>query len=143
MNLFKNLLWAAAPIIFLPVIGCGEAYQFAEVDGVLLIRGEPGHKIRIQYIPDREQGTTGPISVAETDSQGRFTLELRENNGTPLGSGAVVGWHRVTLSDQQLAESATGEGVPIRLQPEYSLPGSTPLKQQVNEGKQTIKLAVP
>ncbi len=48
MNLRKYLLWAAASIIFLPVIGCGEAYQFAEVDGVLMISGKPGHKVCIQ-----------------------------------------------------------------------------------------------
>jgi hypothetical protein len=57
--------------------------------------------------------------------------------------GAVVGSHRVVLTDLQLAASATGQGVPIRLAPEHSLPGSTRLKQEVKPGKQTIEIQVP
>lgn len=143
MSLIKKLVWAAASIVILPAIGCGEAYTTAEVEGVVTIKGEPGHKLFVQFTPDSEHGTQGPPSFAETNAMGEFTLELRQNDGTPLGQGAVVGWHRVVLSDQQLAESATGAGLPIRLPPEYSLPGSTPLTQEVKPGKQEIAIVIP
>jgi hypothetical protein len=143
MSSIKRLLWAAASIVILPAIGCGEAYTTAEVDGVVTIKGEPGHKIFVQFTPDFEHGTQGPQSFAETNAKGKFTLELRQKDGTPLGKGAIVGWHRVVLSDQQLAESATGAGLPIRLPPEYSLPGSTPLTQEVKAGKQEITIEIP
>jgi hypothetical protein len=143
MKLFKSLLWAAAPILCLPLVGCGDAYNVSEVEGVLKLNGQPGNNVLIQFIPDAGRGTKGPMSIAETDIDGKFTLELREKNGTPLGMGAVVGWHRVTLSDQQLAGSATGQGVPIRLSPDLSLPGSTPLMHEVKKGKQEIELFVP
>ncbi len=57
--------------------------------------------------------------------------------------GAVVGTHRVVLNDLQLAESATGAGIPIRLKQEWSLAGSTPLKQEIKPGKQTIEIKIP
>lgn len=122
--------------------GCGRSYQVAEVEGQLRIGGQPGHKIQIQFIPDVDTGTLGPISTAETDNQGRFVMQLMEGSGAATRPGAVVGWHRVVLSDLQLAASETGNGIPIRLDEKYTLPGSTPLAQEVKEGKQTIEIEV-
>lgn len=131
-------------VALLVTFGCGGAtYEVAEVDGVLLINGEPGYKINIQFIPDVDRGTKGPISIADTDSNGRFTLQLMEGAGSSVRHGAVIGWHRIVLTDLQLAESETGKGVPIRLKQEYTLPGSTTLTQEVKPGKQTIEINVP
>jgi hypothetical protein len=81
------------------------------------------------------------MSTAETDENGVFSLSmLREGRVEP---GAVIGPHRVVLNDLQLAESATGAGVPIRLPANYGLAGSTPLKETVKEGKQRIEIRVP
>jgi hypothetical protein len=113
------------------------------VDGVLLIHGQPGKRIRIEFIPNIDKGTKGAPSMAETDSDGHFTLKLKERDSSAPRNGAVVGWHRVVLSDLQLAESATGRGVPIRLPKEYSLPGSTPISQEVKEGRHTIEIKIP
>jgi hypothetical protein len=123
--------------------GCSKGYQEAEVDGVLLIHGEPGKLVRIQFVPDVDKHTLGPPSTAKTDDQGHFTLLLSEPGSDDVHPGAVVGWHRVILSDLQIAHSATGRGVPIRFGPEYSLAASTPLAQEVKEGKQTIEVKVP
>jgi hypothetical protein len=128
--------------VLLVLVGCTKAPETGEVEGVLLIKGQPGHKVRINFLPDAEKGASGPQSTAETDDQGRFKLELLAEDG-PSRPGAVVGWHRVVLSDLQLAQSETGVGVPIRLKPDYSLPASTPLAQEVKPGKQTIELVVP
>lgn len=121
--------------------GCKKSPETAEVDGLLLIKGQPGHKMRITFVPDGDKGTQGPQSTAETDDQGRFTLQIMDESGSG-GPGAVIGWHRVMLTDMQLAASETGQGVPIRLEPDYSLPGSTPLEQEVKPGKQTIEIKV-
>jgi len=138
----KPLISAAivlAPIV--SVIGCGGPnYKIAEVDGVLLIKGKPGHKVRIEFLP--EVGVEGPASAADTDAQGKFTMQVMDRDGSSQ-AGAVVGKHRVTLSDLQLAESATGRGVPIRFGPEYAVSSSTPLTQEVKEGEQTIEIVVP
>jgi len=141
-----RLSFLAAALLFLTAAGCGPPYQVAEVEGVLLIKGKPAPRVHIQFIPDAARGTRGPISMAETDANGRFTLQLKEGDGSVTKPGAVVGWHRVVLSDLQLAESATGEGVPIRFGQEYMGPTTTPLTQEVKEageGKQTVQIQVP
>lgn len=134
------LLLGACCAIAPPSIGCsGKEYEVAEVDGVLLIDGRPGHKVHIEFIPD--VGTLGPASSADTDATGKFTLRLMERSGAST-PGAVVGSHKVTLSDQQLSESATGKGVPIRFGSEYTLPSSTPLTQEVDKNRQSITIEV-
>jgi hypothetical protein len=123
--------------------GCGKSYQTAEVDGVLLIHDEPGNKVRIQFMPDGSKATHGPISVAETDAHGRFTLRLNDGDLGSAQPGAVVGWHRVVLTDLRLSASDTGVGIPIRFSSDYGLPGSTPLAKEVKNEKQTIEIRIP
>jgi len=129
-------------LLVLGLAGCGKSIPTAEVDGVLIINGKPGDKVRVQFDPDGEKGGHGPPSTAETDATGHFTLELMSDSGKRK-PGAVVGWHRVTLSDIRLSESSTGKGVPIRFGPDYTLPGSTPLQWEVKPDKQTIELKIP
>jgi hypothetical protein len=69
-------------------------------------------------------------------------MQIIEPNASTGRPGAVVGWHHVVLSDMQLA-AADGRGVPIRFGSEYSTAGTTPLSQEVKEGKQTIEIRVP
>jgi hypothetical protein len=126
--------------------GCSQPeYEIAPVEGVVMIKGKPGHKINLQFVPDIDKGAKGPSSFAQTDAEGKFTLQLQSVGQDVAKSkpGAVVGWHRVVLSDLQLAESATGRGVPIRLDSTYTLPGSTPLRQEVKPGANAITLELP
>jgi hypothetical protein len=132
---FTALLFAAT------ITGCGKSYKVAEVDGQLLIAEKPGNKMHIQFVPVSPDGTKLPYSNADTDDQGRFSLEMREGNSTV--NGAVVGTNRVVLTDMQYAEAGAGKGVPFRLKPEYTAAGSTPLRQEVAEGKQTVEIKVP
>ena len=137
------IILAASTLLALSGCGGGPSYEIAEVEGTLLIKGQPGNKIGIQFIPDVDAGTQGPVSTADTDDSGHFKLQVMSGAGGAPEFGAVVGSHRIVLTDLQLAASATGQGVPIRLAPEHSLPGSTPLKQEVKPGKQTIEIQVP
>lgn len=121
--------------------GCQKPeYQVAEVDGVLTIKGQPGRKVHVEFVPT--EGTLGPNSAADTDDAGHFNLHLITRDGASP-AGAVVGKHKVTLSDKQLAESATGRGIPIRFGPEYTLAGSTPLTQTVKPETQSIHIDLP
>jgi hypothetical protein len=134
----------AASLTIVALAGCGRApYEVAEVDGVLRIGDKPGYKVYIEFIPDVNTEASPPASMAETDAEGHFTLQLHDRRGGSTQPGAVVGRHRVVLRDLQLAESATGAGVPVRLSPDYALVGTTPLTQDVTEGKQTIEIQVP
>src|SRR5262249_19088967 len=125
----------------LAIVGCSKPpYEIAEVDGALLIKGQPAKKVHIEFVPDA--GTNGPRSAGDTDDQGKFVLHVLERDGSsPLG--AVVGKHKITLTDMQLAESATGQGIPIRFGSEYGVSSSTPLSREVGPAKQTIEIQVP
>lgn len=140
--MFRIIALLLSSMGLLSAAGCSEPYTIAEVEGQLLINGKPGNKIYLQFVPDPDQGAKGPTSTATTDAEGRFKLQLEEKNGSPR-PGAIVGWHRVVLSDLQLAESSTGRGVPIRLQQSWLLAATTPLKQEVKPGPQKIELKLP
>jgi hypothetical protein len=139
-NLTRAAAYLVATLLLFTAPGCGKPYKVAQVDGTLTIAGRPANKIHVQFLPISQDGTKLPISNADTDAQGKFALEMREGNDTV--SGAVVGTSRVALSDMQFAE-ANGRGVQFRLKPEYTLPGSTPFRQEVTSGKQTIEIKLP
>jgi hypothetical protein len=142
-NLLRSRVTQLALLI--PLVGLApgcthQDYQLAEVEGQLIIKGQPGNKVHIEFIPDT--GVPGPTSAADSDEQGKFTLHVMSRDGTSP-AGAAVGSHRVTLSDRRLSESPDGRGVPIRFGQEYTLSGTTPLKQEVKPGPQAIPLQVP
>ena len=141
-SLGRAFLWSIC-LVAMAVGGCKKSYSVAEVEGRLIVGGQPAPKVRIEFVPDVDSGTKGPSSVAETDAQGNFKLSLIEKDLASARAGAVVGHHRVALTDLRMAESSTGRGVPVRFGSEYTLPGSTPLRQEVKEGPQTIEIKVP
>ena len=124
--------------------GCGgREYEIAEVEGVVTIDGRPGDGIRLEYAPDGSQGGKGPTSTAETDDQGRFQLEFYDEDAGSMQRGAAVGWNRIVVTDQRLAESSTGRNLRMRLSAEYMSIGSTPLKREVVPGRQSHEITIP
>lgn len=122
--------------------GCSSAPATVPVKGVLMVQGKPAAKVAIDFHPDTTKGNKGPSSRGETDEQGRFTLTY----STPehVGQGAVPGWHKVVLSDLQLAASETGHGVPIRFGNQYGSIVTTTLEYEVKSGgPQEITVEVP
>lgn len=115
------------------LIGCPSEPAQGTVEGVVLVNGQPGPKIRIEFHPDERKKTQGAYSFAETDAEGRFKL---------VGPVAV-GWHKVVVQDMRLAQSETGRGVPVRFGPEYAKVLTTPLDAEVKPGPQSITIEVP
>jgi hypothetical protein len=142
MTEYLRVVLACLSLLTFGLTGCSSGLPMAEVEGQILVNGKPGDKIRVEFHPDEVKGTIGPSSVAETDAEGRFSLSY-VNPAYGQGSGAVVGWHRVVLQDLRLAESETGQGVPVRFPSDYSMISTTPLEQEVKEGKQTVTITVP
>ena len=144
MTYLRPLLHSAAgmiPLFFAAALtGCG-SYKVAEVDGTLTIHGKPGNKVHIQFVPVSPEGKRYPMSNADTDDQGKFAMAMLE--GSTVHNGAVVGTNRVVLSDSQFADAQFRNGVQLRIKPEYSTLGTTPLTQEVAEGNQTIEIKLP
>jgi hypothetical protein len=83
----------AFPFILLTLFGtgCSPGPKMAEVVGTIKVGGQALEKIQIEFLPEAD----GPRSRGLTDSQGRFTL----NTDDGLKKGAVVGKHRIILTD--------------------------------------------
>ena len=96
-------------LILLILAGCrNDAYQLAPVSGQVKLDGKPLSQCQIRFQPIAVSGAgmaPGPGSFAETDDQGRFTLEAIN----PSRPGAVVGKHHVWLSTAKPAGAMKSE----------------------------------
>ena len=137
---FRRCLGLAA-MSFVTLAGCGDSIQFAPVRGQVLVRGEPGRAVRVEFHPDSSGGTHGPSSSGETDAEGRFTLAYATPSRT--GQGAAVGRHRVVLRDLALAASETGLGVAVRFGPEYANLLATPLTAEIKADGNDLVIELP
>jgi hypothetical protein len=118
--------------------GCGAGGPtFAEVEGVLRVKGKPLPNVVVEFLPDPEKGTSGPKSQGFTDEKGRFTLRADTNQG-----GAVVGWHRVVLSDPNEERPPQGQAPKkaSRIPAEFTRSNTTPFRREVTAGKNSFEL---
>src|SRR5262245_46419465 len=91
-----RLLFCAAVLI---APGCSPTPPMAQVEGVIKINGAPASNLRIQFAPSEDREGVKPVSSsAVSDAQGRYKLKCE--NGQ---SGAVLGNHKVVVTDNNLA----------------------------------------
>jgi hypothetical protein len=131
--------------------GCKSQPPVVEVEGVVQLAGKPLPQVRVQFMPDPEKGTVGPISVGTTDEQGRFKLVCADQR-----PGAVVGWHRVVITDMRTRLPRTARhgrrdddekqpnpkptSLSSRVPDRYTTSGHTPLSVEVKPPKQEVTL---
>lgn len=82
-------------ILCLILIGCGQGHNTHEVEGRVLLAGQPLDRIEVIFIPDETAGTVGPRSLAVTDENGFYKLMTEDGKSI----GAVAGKHRIVLND--------------------------------------------
>jgi hypothetical protein len=140
-------LFALLVPVGLTALGCGPKQQFAEVSGVVLLNGKPMPDALVEFLPDQEKGTRGPMSMGTTSAGGRFRLVSSDSDRR---GGAVVGFHRVLIQDARSIPKARSdfsmdkppENVPSRVSYVYGKAASTPLRQEVKPGPQEVTLEV-
>ncbi|HXG11456.1 MAG TPA: hypothetical protein VNK04_17005 [Gemmataceae bacterium] len=129
----------------LTAAGCARGPEFAEVEGTARLNGKPLANVRVEFMPDPEQGTEGPTSSGITDKDGRYRLFYADQR-----PGVVVGKHRVLIHDLAPYENLPPGRLPdsYKLKPprvpaRYYDSSSTPLRKEVKAGgPQTIDLEV-
>jgi len=142
-QLLHRVAFVAVSLAPTLLVGCGgPSIPVGEVEGVLLINGQPAGNMFVQFIPEAGGEASPPPSNANTDESGHFVLNMIEPDGS-MRPGAAVGTHRVVLRDLQAASAPNPGAVRIRIPVQYTMPGATPLTQSVKEGKQTIEIKVP
>jgi hypothetical protein len=134
--------WIARTVFLLAALGaagCSSRPAVVEVEGVVKVGGKPQPHLRVQFMPDPEKGTQGPISSGATDDEGRFKLVCADKR-----IGAVVGWHRVVITDMgtrlfKTHSHADDEKVqkqkvqPNRVPDKYTTAAQTPLSVEVKD----------
>lgn len=139
----RRLVFPAALALALAAAGCGQSLETSEVEGVVRIGGKPTKGLMVQFMPDPAKNTQGPTSTGETDEQGRYRLRYSLPNSSSPSSGAVVGWHRVVVTDMEHAPAPQGQAPkPGRVSTHFAEVATTPLSKEVQRGKQTIDLEV-
>ena len=90
--------------ILLVCVGCGDGLPVAPVSGNVTLDGKPLVGASVTTQPISVTGNNpGSGSFATTDEQGRFELELVK----PAIKGAIIGEHRVMISQASTAHSST------------------------------------
>ena len=126
------------------LVGCGKSLpEFGEVEGVVLVQGKPQRGLLVRFLPDPDQDNDLPINASgQTDDQGKYRLRYYYKGAE--GLGAPVGWHRVLIEDTTLARVPQGAAPPPKIIPKsYANPATTPLKEEVKPGQQTIDFQIP
>ncbi len=127
-------LWLPGLLVLL--CGCGvNTPDLVEVEGVLMLNGQPLPEFKVMFHPDPEELNFGLSSSGETDQNGKFTLLYQS---TPPKSGAAVGWHKVTLEDLVPAKLRDdgGEPIPRRVDRKFLSTTSTPIKIELSDDAQ-------
>jgi hypothetical protein len=143
-------------VLILLAASCGchsKPPALGEVEGTLTWQNVPLANVQVEFIPDAEHGTTGPRSTGITDANGHFVLRCDDQR-----PGAVIGQHVVVLQEVGGQEQArerdprgrrsqnpAADGAAPAEQAEpipsmYKTAGTTPLKEEVKPGSQTINL---
>lgn len=124
-------------MLFIAVTGCGKTPPaIVEVTGTVVMNGEKLDQVRVEFMPDPEKGNFGPMSFAETDSEGQFRMTLY---GSEASQGVVLGWHRVVLQDFK-ALNSRDEPIAPRFGPEYGIGSTTPIFVEVRSDTTTIEI---
>jgi hypothetical protein len=120
--------------------GCGERVPpLIEVEGVVLLDGNPLAGVLVEFVPDDAEGHRLPFSNGQTDDNGRY--QLRCENDQP---GAVLGPHKVTIRRPSVRPApdapppAAGPAIPLV----YQSVLETPLTVEVRADQQGYLLSL-
>jgi hypothetical protein len=146
MHNTRRLVTALSLGALVALSGCTSGPEFAEVEGVVSLRGKPLPEVEIVFSPMTERGTTGPTAACVTDAQGRYRLKCERAGRT----GALVGTHRVVIRDIAAMPPPPGLEIldekgqqyqpkPLRVPDRYTDLLKTPFQNvEVHSGKQTL-----
>ena len=130
----KSTLAACALAALVGIVGCGKRLELGQVSGQITLNGKPLDGVVVKFMPDPEQGNTGPSSVGRSDDQGNYELFVAGDAERP---GAVTGWHRVIVQDPRREDRPPG---PLRVTAKYNVAAKTPLRFEIQPSEQTIAL---
>jgi hypothetical protein len=91
----RLLLAALCAFGLIPLAGCGPRY--VPVSGTVTLDGKPLQGGVIRFTPDTSKGNTAHVSCTGPVQDGHYTLRTIGVTKADTGSGAALGWYKVSL----------------------------------------------
>lgn len=102
------------------------------VTGTVTLDGQPVAGARVQFVPDKSQGTEGAMASGVTDDQGEYELE------TATVKGAIVGFHKISVEARAQPKDQY-DTLPELLTPQrYTDHNTSGLTAEVKEGEVNV-----
>jgi hypothetical protein len=110
--------------------GCERPMKRVTVSGKVTLDGQPMQGGVLLFHPDEAKGNTVRVSCTGPVKNGRYDLVTSAVTRTDTGSGAPLGWFKVTLIND-----LPGTGI-IKVHEKYLKPETTPVAIEIVENPQ-------
>ncbi|MEZ5944197.1 MAG: hypothetical protein R3C18_22620 [Planctomycetaceae bacterium] len=119
----------------LVLAGCGRSTgpELAEVSGTVTINGVPADHGQVYFYPDKDLGTTGPMSIAEIRTDGTYSITAADGQ-----QGAVVGHHRVRVEIRHPPKDMRDTQPALATLPKYNNQMESGLTAHVEAGENNV-----
>jgi hypothetical protein len=113
--------------------GCGTGPRRVPASGTVTIDGKPLEGGILYFNPDTSKGNNARVSCTSAVRDGRFELRTDGIERSDSGTGAPLGWYKVSLRVNMPGEKPVLPGPAIDVNPLYLDPKTTPLEIEVVE----------
>jgi hypothetical protein len=118
-----SLLFCGAVVL----AGCEASVKRVPVTGTVTLDGQPLSGGVLLFHPNEAKGNTSRVSCTGPVNNGKFNLVTSGVTKNETGSGAPLGWYKVTLLTDLPGTK------PIAVHPKYLKAESTPLEVEITD----------
>jgi hypothetical protein len=123
----RFILAALGALVLIPLASCEKGIRRVSVSGTVTLDGQPLQGGVLMFHPDESKGNTARVGCSGPVKNGRYSLVTSGVTQIDTGTGAPLGWYRVTLLTDM-------PGTPeIKVDPKYLNPETTPIKVEIVE----------
>jgi len=116
-----------AAFALIPLASCESGIRRVPVSGTVTLDGQPLQGGVLMFNPDESMGNTARVGCSGPVKNGRYSLVTSGVTQIDTGTGAPLGWYKVTLLTDMPGTP------PIKVDPKYLRPETTPLKVEIVE----------
>jgi hypothetical protein len=113
------------------VAGCG--IKRIPTSGKVTLDGQPLTEGVLQFIPDASKGNTLRLGCSGPISNGRWSLATTGMERADTGTGAPVGWFKVTYTHPNEGSKAPGASAAPKVAAKYYREDTTPLSIELTD----------
>src|SRR5262245_51354288 len=113
------------------VAGCG--VKRIPTSGTVTLDGQPMKEGVLQFIPDVSKGNNLRLGCSGPISNGRWNLVTSGMDRADTGTGAPVGWFKVTYTHPTEGDKEPGASAAPRVAAKYRTEDTTPLSIELTD----------